>query len=287
MLYTGDGGNAQRAFILDAQVGWKAILADPQRHLGGSVAQYEYMEGLLNRLGGQARRCLEKFLFRWNWLKPDNPNLADAIDREADRQVWREFYMEKAAYNLGRVHMRIPFPNPIKPDLLAIPIPEPADLEEFLADIKISFQSASASFFDDLRDFRAQPRESLVKLADRFDEVAEPLRSAGLMTTRGLALKLRAHIPAHIRKTTLSAMMKQDMSRFKQNLPLTDKDELLKLAQESETFLLEFETELRAARLTPEPRDTDMGHYAAAPPPRPVHRPMEDRLGAAIRDVRV
>ena len=102
-----------------------------------------------------------------------------------------------------------------------------------MADIKISFQSASASFFDDLRDFRAQPRESFVKLADRFDEVAKPLRSAGLMTTRGLALNLRAHIPAHIRKTTLSAMMKQDMSRFKPNLPLTDKDELLKLAQES------------------------------------------------------
>ena len=49
---------------------------------------------------------------------------------------------------------------------------------------------------------------------------------------------------------------------------------------------LEIETELRAAGLTPEPRDTTMGHYAAAPPPRPAHRPMEDRLGAAIRDVR-
>ena len=194
--------------------------------------------------------------------------------------------MEKAAYNLGRVHMRIPFPNPVKPDQLDVPIPEPADLEEFLLEIKIAFQSASASFFDDLRDFRAQPRESLVKLADRFDEVAEPLRSAGLMTTRGLALNLRAHIPAHIRKTTLAAMMKQDMSRFKQNLPMTDKDEVLKQAQDSETFLLEFETERRAAGLIPEPRDTDMGHYAAAPPPRLAHRPMEDRLGAAMRDVR-
>ena len=121
--------------------------------------------------------------------------------------------------------MRIPFPNPTKPDQLDVPIPEPADLEEFILEIKIAFQSASASFFD----------ESLVKLADRFDEVAEPLRSAGLMTTRGLALNLRAHIPAHIRKTTLSAMMKQDMMRFKQSLPLTDKDELLKLAQDSET----------------------------------------------------
>ena len=45
-LYTGDGGNAQRIFIKDAQVGWRAILNDPQRHLGGGVAQYDYMDTL-------------------------------------------------------------------------------------------------------------------------------------------------------------------------------------------------------------------------------------------------
>ena len=39
MKYTGDGGNAQRIFIKDAQVGWKEILNDPQRHIGGVVAQ--------------------------------------------------------------------------------------------------------------------------------------------------------------------------------------------------------------------------------------------------------
>ena len=64
--YTGDGGNAQRIFILDAQVGWKAIQKDATQHLGGGISQYDYMEGLLNRLGGQARRLLEKHLFRWN-----------------------------------------------------------------------------------------------------------------------------------------------------------------------------------------------------------------------------
>ena len=42
----------------DAQVGWKAILNDPQHHLGGGVAQYDYMESLLNRLSGQARKLL-------------------------------------------------------------------------------------------------------------------------------------------------------------------------------------------------------------------------------------
>ena len=40
MKYTGDVGNAQRIFMQDAQVGWKAILNDPQRQLDGGVAQY-------------------------------------------------------------------------------------------------------------------------------------------------------------------------------------------------------------------------------------------------------
>ena len=45
------GGNAQRIFIKDAQVGWRALLNDPQRHLGGGVAQYDYMDTLYHLLG--------------------------------------------------------------------------------------------------------------------------------------------------------------------------------------------------------------------------------------------
>ena len=46
-LYTGDGGNAQRNFIKDAQVGWRAILNDPQRHLGGGVVRTLEKESVL------------------------------------------------------------------------------------------------------------------------------------------------------------------------------------------------------------------------------------------------
>ena len=101
MKYTGDGGNAQRIFILDAQVGWKAIKKDATQHLGGGILEYDYMEGLLNRLGGWARRFLEKYPFRWNWQKVENPNILNAVAREVDRQIWRIFYQERAAYNLG------------------------------------------------------------------------------------------------------------------------------------------------------------------------------------------
>ena len=57
---------ASHIFIKDAQVGRKAILNDPQRHLGGGVAQYDYMESLYNRLSGQARRLLDNFLDKWS-----------------------------------------------------------------------------------------------------------------------------------------------------------------------------------------------------------------------------
>ena len=76
-----------------------------------------------------------------------------------------------ALENLATVHMVVPVPNSTRPDLMEEPIEEPADLEEFLAKIQITIQSDSASFFEDLKAFRPQPRESLVKLADRFDEV--------------------------------------------------------------------------------------------------------------------
>ena len=75
------------------------------------------------------------------------------------------------------------------------------------------------------------------------------------------------------------------MRRFKKGLPLTDKDELLKVAQDSESFLLEFETEQRAARLTLDARQKD--HRQPAPlPPKAIHRPMEDRLVGGARNIR-
>ena len=67
--------------------------------------------------------------------------------------------MDKAVYNLGRVHAVKPVPNPTPPDELNEPIEEPEDLEEFILAMETSFQSASASFFDDLKSFRGVPRE--------------------------------------------------------------------------------------------------------------------------------
>ena len=215
---------------------------------------------------------------KWNYKKDSNPNIRDAIDREEDRKVWKTYRMDKAVYNLGRVHAVKSVPNPTPPDELADPIEEPDDVEEFIPAMETSFLSASASFFDDLKSFRGVPRESLIRLTDRFDEVAEPLLSARLFTTRGLALNLRAHIQAHIRKTTLGSMMRQDMIRFKKGLPLTDRDELLQLAQDADSFILEFETEMRAAGLTPDARQTE-SNQTTPPPYKPTHRPKEDRLG--------
>ena len=67
------------------------------------------------------------------------------------------------------------------------------------------------------------------------------------MTSRGLALTLRRHIPIHIRRNTLNAMMREDERRFGRGAQLVDKDELMAIAQRKEAFLLEFEVEMRAA----------------------------------------
>ena len=125
---------------------------------------------------------------------------------------------------------------PVRPDHLTDPIPEPNDLEEFLLIIQSAFQAASAVFLEDLKAFRAVPRESLVKMADRFDEVASPLFLSGLMTSRGLALHPRSHILVHIRRATLNAMAREDDKRFNEGELLTDKDELMVMAQKKEAF---------------------------------------------------
>ena len=79
-------------------------------------------------------------------------------------------------------------------------------------------------------------------------------------------------------------MMRLDMMRFKKGLLLTNRDELLQLAQDSESFLLEFETEMRAAGLTPDARQTE-NNQTTPPLYKPSHRLLEDRRGG-VRDIR-
>ena len=98
------------------------------------------------------------------------------------------------------------------------------------------------------------------------------------MTSRGLALNLRQHIPYHIRKATMAAMTREDKKRVKKGDVLINKDELIVLAQEEESFLLEFEVEMRAAGQVPEPRPVqDPAPRPTPEVPRP--RPMAERLG--------
>ena len=126
-------------------------------------------------------------------------------------------------------------------------IEEPPELDEFLSIIQETFQATSAVYLEDLNAFKPFPRETLLKLADRFDEVAIPLLTACLMTSRGLALTLRQHLPIHIRKATLLAMKAEDKKRIRRGDALINKDELMKMAQAEKGFLLEFEAEMRAA----------------------------------------
>ena len=115
--YIGDGGNAQRILIKDAQVGWKNILDDLNRHLSNGASQYAYLESLLNRLGGQARRLLDIYLNKWDWLNEDNVYYEEATTREAARAVWRTYYKAKAVHDLRQVQIAIATRPPVRPDL--------------------------------------------------------------------------------------------------------------------------------------------------------------------------
>ena len=92
-------------------------------------------------------------------------------------------------------------PDPPRPDEHdETPIEEPDEIKESLDIILGAFQAASANFLPALCAFRAVPKESLLKMYDHFDTIAQPLLASGTVTERNLALHLRMHIPPHIEK---------------------------------------------------------------------------------------
>ena len=185
-------------------MGWKKVLGNAKLHVSGGRTQYEYLEFVLGSLDGEGRKCLDNWLTRK--LSPyENPNLDAAIRREEDRAGWRTYYEEKAMHTLRKVQHPKIGPAPLRPDVLEVnPILEPPDLEEFYAAVKSEFQHASTDFLADLHAFRGNPKESLTKLATRFNEVADPLVMHKQMTSRHLALHFANHIPAYIRRTTVN-----------------------------------------------------------------------------------
>ena len=94
------------------------MLGDTNLHLSGGRTQYEYMEFVLEKMGGQGRKCLDTQLLMWNWKldEDQNPNLTRAIAREKDRALWRIYYGEKAVFTMRKVQFCTPGPAPIRPD---------------------------------------------------------------------------------------------------------------------------------------------------------------------------
>ena len=61
-IYDGNDGNEQQVFIKDAQIRWKAIIANANLHLSIGFTQYDYNETWGAKLGDQARRVLDNYM---------------------------------------------------------------------------------------------------------------------------------------------------------------------------------------------------------------------------------
>ena len=90
---------------------------------------------------------------------------------------------------------------------------------------------------------------------------------------------------------TLASMMRIDMLRFKRKEPRIGKNELLRLAQDTETWLLEFEAEQLGAGVIPDERHTEafIPRYTLATDHKTQQehkRNMDDRLGERRGDLR-
>ena len=83
----GEGGNEEQIFTKDAWIGWRILLNNPTKHLPNGIAQYEYLESLGSRLGGQVRRLLVNFNERWDYRNETNYYYEEATTREASRAM--------------------------------------------------------------------------------------------------------------------------------------------------------------------------------------------------------
>lgn len=85
----------------------------------------------------------------------------------------------------------------------------------------------ATNFLSDLEKFRAQPKESLNKLATRVEDISSPLLTNKQISARHLTLHFCTHLPTHIRKRATSMMDKENMRRDEavpQLLPTVNKD---------------------------------------------------------------
>lgn len=101
--YSGEGGGSkQKIFLKDTEVGWKKVQGDTSLNLSSGQSQYEYLEFTLEKTVGQARKCLDNQLRMWDWKleEVENPNLTNAINREADRSLWLIYYEDKAIFTM-------------------------------------------------------------------------------------------------------------------------------------------------------------------------------------------
>lgn len=113
-------------------------------------------------------------MYKCDHTNDDNLDYEEAVTREASREVWRSYHKRKEIFDLRQIQVAAGGTLLVRPAALEDSVEEPPKLDEFLAIIQDTFQSASAVYLEQLAAFKPHPREFLLKMANRFDEVAMP-----------------------------------------------------------------------------------------------------------------
>ena len=92
-----------------------AVLAYPNRHTFNGVTQYDYLETVGAKLGGQAKRLLDNFVDRRDNTKEGNPCHEDVVTREVSRAIWITYYKRKAIFELHWIQVSTDGDIPLRP----------------------------------------------------------------------------------------------------------------------------------------------------------------------------
>ena len=78
------------------------------KQLGNGISQYEYLESLGPKLGGQARRLMDNYIDKWDYRDIGTISYEEAVRREASRSKWRNFYKAKSVFDLRQIQVAPP-----------------------------------------------------------------------------------------------------------------------------------------------------------------------------------
>ena len=151
---------------------------DASKHVIKGYMQYDCIHLLRAKMEGPEHLVLENYVEHWDHTNPFNVNVVPADAQELQHVPWRRYYKALAVYTMRLTNITNLGAALAAPNSIVAPILKPPELKGYLTVVDTTFQAAQATYLQDVKEFKAMPRDSLMQMVDRYDELAMSLLGA-------------------------------------------------------------------------------------------------------------